>query len=137
MNDDKDDDETVPDIFQIMKSYLEDIKKLNVPHHLFLAVSNIYFTRRTQHILLYSISPLLLIIFETHLHSIHISRRRFIQRSSQNLLSGLNWIGFFLSMCTGTSLPNMQLSCPSIGCVYSIIICTPGFLSSASRNKCT
>jgi len=31
MNDDKDDDETVPDIFQIVKSYLEDIKKLNVP----------------------------------------------------------------------------------------------------------
>ena len=77
------------------------------PHHLFLAVSNTYFVRRTQCILLYSISPPLLIIFKTHLHSIHISQQRFIQHSSQNLLSGLNWIGFFLIMHTGTSLPNM------------------------------
>ena len=31
MNDDEDDDETVPDIFQIMKSCLKDSKKLNMP----------------------------------------------------------------------------------------------------------
>lgn len=34
MNDDKDDDETVPDIFQIVKSYLKDIKKLKMVMHL-------------------------------------------------------------------------------------------------------
>ena len=34
MNDDKDDAETVPDIFQIVKSYLKDIKKLKMVMHL-------------------------------------------------------------------------------------------------------
>ena len=34
MNDDKDDAETVPDIFQIVKSYLKDIKKFKMVMHL-------------------------------------------------------------------------------------------------------